>query len=240
MGACALPRRRLPRDLCPHFPSVHASPVPSNAQLVFAVAGFTLTCLQFLMDLFTGPKPPPRSHYEAALWRGKRQVKVVGLVFLGFIFVGWGSALAYFTFLADDCSTSNMALYNLAFLLVLLLFVLVGIVVVLGCCVGLDCCISGRVKFMVLLREQPEFMPEAPHPEQFVVEQAADSSALMPGVPNRRPPTAYGSGGGMRHPSADDPFYVGAVDESNARLCSGELQGKGATWTSAGHSLPVV
>jgi hypothetical protein len=89
------------------------------------------------------------------MWRGRRQVTVVGVVLLGCVTLAWGIVLMYYTFLADDCSSNNPSLYNIALLLVLLLLVLIALALILGCCVGLDCLLSGRLKLVLQLRDQP-------------------------------------------------------------------------------------
>jgi len=151
--------------------------------LIFVISGLALTILGFVFDLFSGPAPPPRSHYEAAMWRGRRQAKVISITVLIILFVAWGILLAYFTFDDAQCNANIPRLYNIALLLVLLLAVLVCLGLFLGCCVLLDCCISGRMKFVLLLRDQPEFKYEAPDEEQF---KAGHDATLIPGNPSRR------------------------------------------------------
>jgi len=150
--------------------------------LVFVVAGLTLTLLSFIFDLFSGPKPPPRSHYEAAMWRGRRQAKVISVVVLCLLLLGWAILLAYFTANSDACNESTPRLYNISLLLCLLMAVLLLLFLFLGCCVLLDCCISGRMKFVLLMRDQPEFKYEGPDEEQFV---PTHDATLIPGNPSR-------------------------------------------------------
>lgn len=202
--------------------------------LLFAITGACLTVVSFVSDLFTGPKPPPRSYYEAALWRGRRQVKVIGCLILLAACLGWGLALVYFTLHDNGCATQGsdrplQSLYNVAYLLVLLMLVVFGLVLVLGCCVCCDCFLSGRVK-MVLLLSDAKYEP--PAAEQYHTGGIGDGAeTLVPGVPARQQRSQYGT--------ADESFFVGAVEESQSRLfVSSTAQQPGATWSSAGPKLP--
>jgi len=182
--------------------------------------------------MFSGPKPPPRSFYEATLWRGRRQVKVVGYVLLLMIFLGWGIALTYYTFTDDGCAMDRdrplQSLYNVAYLLVLLLCVIFGLILLLGCCVLLDCFISGRVR-LILLLANPE-PPLPPPPEQYTSGGSGDER-LIPGVPPRD-----GHGGGQ-YGSAGGTFLIGAVEEPASRVCTAGDVGT-AAWASPGAKLP--
>ena len=54
---------------------INGAPSPIHwLMLAFAIGGTVVVITSFISDMFTGPKPPPRSYYEATLWRGKRQV----------------------------------------------------------------------------------------------------------------------------------------------------------------------
>ena len=198
--------------------------------LVFSIFGGLVVLLSFLHDVFTGPKPPPRSYYEAALWRGRRQVKVVSAVVLGVLFVGWGILISYFTFLGDDCSQSDPSLYNISLLLVLVFCCFLGLVVFLGVCVCLDCLMSGRARFILLISDPKQ--PAAPDPSEYT--QAGSSAGnlderLVPGVPQR---DGYGTQGGS------GAFLVGADDEeAGARICH---EGQAGTWAAAGARLPTA
>ena len=64
--------------------------------LIFAITGIIIVLIMFIHDMFTGPRPPPRSYYEAALWRGRRQVRVIGVVLLLLLFIGWGTLATLF------------------------------------------------------------------------------------------------------------------------------------------------
>ena len=204
--------------------------------LLFSVSGVLVVSLSFLHDIFTGPKPPPRSYYEAAIWRGRRQVAVLGTVLLLVAFLGWGLALMYFTFLGDECSQSDPSLYNVALMLVLLLLVVLFIILFLGCCVFLDCCISGRVRLLLLIGSpnQQSAADRAPPPEQYASANSKDGELderLIPGVPPR---DGYGSRGSQ---GAGGGFLVGVDAEGAAsRLCVDG--GRSASWSSPGAKLP--
>jgi len=190
--------------------------------LIFAVAGIVIVLLSFFQDIFTPPRPPPRSYYEAALWRGRRQVLIVLMIMGLACFIGWGIALAYFTLLGDECSTKVTSLYNIALLLVLLLLTVIGVGLLLGCCVLLDCCISGRVRFVVLLSNRAQTEKALP-PEQYASTALPEADErLQPGVPERAPPGSYGTTG--RAPSG--AFLVGGIEEGPGR----SLEAAGATW----------
>lgn len=205
--------------------------------LTFAVAGTVIVLISFFGDMFSGPKPPPRSFYEATLWRGKRQVKVISYVLLLMIFIGWGISLTYYAFANDGCSTqgtdpSLTSLYNVAYLLVLLFVVIVGLIAVLGCCVILDCFISGRVRLVMLLGQPEPSLP--PPPEQYANAHTGDER-LVPGVPPRDM-SQYGSGGA----TAGSAFLIGASESPASRLCTASDQQPGAVWASPGAKLPTV
>jgi len=213
---------------------LYGSPTPIHwLMLLFTVTGIVLVVASFFIDMFSGPKPPPRSYYEATLWRGRRQVKVLGIVLLLMMFLGWGILLIYYTFTDDGCATQGgdrplASLYNVAYLLVLLLLVIFGLIAVLGCCVVLDAFISGRVRMVMLLREPEQPMP--PPPQQYASSDAADER-LVPGVPPRD--GTYGTTGG----SSGGGFMFGAVAEPGSRLCTGNETAT-ASWASPGAKLP--
>jgi len=214
----------------------HGAPSPIHwLLLLFGAAGVAVVSLTFIHDIFSGPKPPPRSYYEAALWRGRRQVKVVGVVLLFMAFVGWGIALCYYTFVGDDCVKQDRQLYNIALLLVLLLCVLVAIVLVLGCCVCLDCIISGRLRLILLLTNPSP--PQPPPAGQYAAANAAaGDERLVPGVPLRDPtgPSggSYGTGG----------YFVGVADDAGTRLCNDDSAppagSVASVWSTPGAKLP--
>ena len=105
-----------------------------------------------------------------------------------------------------------------------LLAALLALILLLGCCVALDCCISGRIKFVLLMRDQPEFEAQPPPQEQY-----ATVESLVPGAPARASAvTSYGTG---------DGFYVGAIDESGSRLMSERIE-RQSVFHSAGPRLP--
>lgn len=181
---------------------LHGAPTPIHwLLLIFTITGMFIVICSFLIDMFTGPKPPPRSFYEATLWRGRRQLKVIGYVLLLLLFLAWGIALIYFTFNDDGCASQGggaggggggglyggglNSLYNIACLLVLLLVVTFGLISFLGCCVLLDCFLSGRVRFILLLQAGQPPMP--PPPEQYGSADliAQGDERLVPGVPPR-------------------------------------------------------
>ena len=218
---------------------INGAPSPIHwLMLLFAVTGITLTLFSFLSDMFTGPKPPPRSYYEATLWRGKRQLKVIGYVLLLMIFLGWGILLIYYTFTDDGCAAQAgdrplQSLYNVAYLLVLLLIVIFGLISVLGCCVCLDCFISGRVR-LILLLANPE-PPLPPPPEQYSSGGTGEGDErLVPGVPPR---DAYGGGQYGTNGGSGGAFLIGGVDEPGTRLCTSGDQ-PSAAWASPGPKLP--
>ena len=200
-------------DPPPAFP-----PAPRSAQspihwllLVFAITGLSLTLMSFIVDLFSGPKPPPRSQHEATTWRGKRQITVVGVVLLGCTTLAWGIVLMYYTFLADGCSSYNPSLYNIAFLLVLILVVLLALALILGCCVGLDWLLSGCLKFVVTLRDQPDFNSQEPLEEPYQkIESVKYPYSIKYGTASAAPPR-------------DTSYYVGAIDESGMRTVGPRL-----------------
>jgi len=169
----------------------------------------------FLMELFSGPKPPPRSYYEATLWRGKRQLKVAFLLILVRLGVGWGIALAYFVLSDTECkdldSSSNT--YRVAALLVFLLALILILLLFLGCCVITDFLVSGRAKVVLLMKDSSPF-PEQPMAEDYDNGPQSDPT-LQPGIdgyPEPRMSTKYGTGD-------DSSFYVGAVNEHPSRMC---------------------
>lgn len=199
--------------------------------------------MTFLQDMFTGPKPPPRSYYEATLWRGKRQVKVIGYVLLFMLFVGWGLTLVYYTIFADNvngCSTAEgdrplQSLYNVAYLLCLLLFIILFLFLFLGCCVLLDLFINGRVRLVLLLGNPDPPLP--PPPEQYAAGSQGHDERLVPGVPKRdgyggQYGTAGEAGGGY-----EGGFLVGSVAEPRSRLCN-DSNTTTASWASPGAKLP--
>lgn len=210
---------------------LNGAPSPIHwLMLLFAVGGTFLVSFSFLYDMFTGPKPPPRSYYEATLWRGRRQVKIIGLTLLLALFLGWGMLLTYYTFTDDGCATQGgdrplQSLYNVAYLLVLLLCVIFGLIVVLGCCVCLDCFLSGRVR-MVMLLSNPE-PPLRPPPKQYSGSEDHEER-LIPGVPPREYGTTCVGGGG---------FLCGAACEPASRLCTSGDQPT-ASWALPGAKLP--
>jgi hypothetical protein len=183
--------------------------------LLFACAGVILTLLMFLIDLFSGPKAPPRSYYEATLWRGKRQLKVAFVLLLALLAVGWGIALAYFVLSDTECSEqdSSSSTYKVAALLVFLLALLLFLILFLGCCVVLDFLISGRAKVVLLMKDSNPF-PVQPNADDFEEGPEADPT-LQPGVDNYPEPrmsTKYGTGD-------DSTFYVGAINDAPSRMC---------------------
>jgi len=183
--------------------------------LIFAVAGTTIVVFSFISDMFSGPKPPPRSYYEATLWRGRRQLKVIGYVVLLCIFLGWGFLLTYYTFTDDGCANQGgdrtlQSLYNVAMLLVLLLLVVFFLVLTLGCCVLLDCFLSGRVRMVLLLRDPEPPLP--PPPAQYST--GDNDERLVPGVPPRD------GTAGPYGPASSSAFLVGAIEDGGSRLCS--------------------
>jgi len=200
--------------------------------LIFAVSGIVVVLLMFINDMFTGPQPPPRSYYEAALWRGRRQVRVVGVVLLLLLFIGWGATLLYFVFLGDDCSTSDPSLYNVALLIVFLILLILALIVFLGCCVCLDCLISGRVRLLLLLNPTPPL--QAPS-EQFAKRSAnaATDSGLTPGVPGREVGAAEDGGYGYMYGTSNGPTLVGA-EVSSTRMCVESAPKTEFTRTGAG------
>jgi len=187
--------------------------------LLFAVAGVILVILNFLSELFSGPKPPPRSHYEATLWRGKRQLKVLFATLLAALVVGWAVTLAWFTITDEECSTSESSLYKIAMLLLLLMGALLALVAFLGCCVTLDCFLSGRAKLILQIKDKAPFA--RPSADMYDTPPEADAT-LQAGVPPREP-TSYGS--------ADDAYFVGAVDDGPSKLCYDDAP-IGTKWTS--------
>lgn len=190
--------------------------------LLFSVAGLVLTILSFLHDMFAGPTPPPRSHYEAALWRGRRQVTVIGVSLLLMCLLGWGIALGYFTLLSDECARHDPSLYNIALLLVTLLGLIAVLALLLGCCIVLDCFISGRVRLLLLLSN-----PQAPPPPPAEQYTSTGNERLIPGVPKREAGSGgYGTG---------DAFTIGVEEREDysvprhSRL-NVESARSGATW----------
>jgi len=200
--------------------------------LIFAVTGTTVVIFSFISDMFSGPKPPPRSYYEATLWRGKRQLKVIGYVVLLCLFLGWGFLLTYYTFTDDGCANQGgdrrlLSLYNVAMLLVLLLLVVFFLVVTLGCCVLLDCFLSGRVRMVLLLRDPEPPLP--PPPEQY--SNGDNDERLVPGVPPRDGTVGqYGT-------TSSSAFLVGACEDGGSRLCTAS-DVPTAAWASPGAKLP--
>ena len=190
--------------------------------------------ISFFHDMFSGPKPPPRSYYEASLWRGRRQVRVLSWVALLAAFLGWGILLSYYTFTDDGCAAQGgdrplQSLYNVAYLLVLLLCVIFGLIAVLGCCVVLDCFVSGRVRFVMLLSSPEQPLP--PPPEQFATGGRQDGDErLVPGVPPR-------DGTAKQYGTAGGAMLIGAVEESRSRLCTANNVPT-ADWSSPGAKLP--
>jgi len=186
--------------------------------LVFVIIGLVLTLFGFIVDLFSVPQPPPRSHYEVAMWRGRLQAKAVSFAILAILFVVWGIMLCYFTFAGDDCNRSTPRLYNIALLLCLLLAVLVGLSMFLGCCVLLDCCISGRMKFILLLRDPPEhFTNEPPHDAEQLHVPVYDST-LIPGNPSRKDGRlASKSSYGTQYGTPDDDMATSRLERAVER-----------------------
>ena len=162
------------------------------------------------------------------------QVKVVGITLLLMICLGWGLLLTYYTFTDDGCATQGgdrplQSLYNVAYLLVLLLCVIFGLIAVLGCCVCLDCFISGRVRMVMLLSDPEPSLP--PPPGQFATGGSGDGDErLVPGVPPRDA-SSYGTASGA--------FMCGATSEPASRLCTAAEQTT-ADWSSPGAKLPKV
>ena len=186
--------------------------------LLFVITGLVLTLFGFIVDLFSVPQPPPRSHYEVAMWRGRMQAKAVSFAILAILFVVWGIMLCYFTFAGDDCNRSTPRLYNIALLLCLLLAVLVGLSMFLGCCVLLDCCISGRMKFILLLRDPPEnFTNEPPHDAEQLHVPVYDST-LIPGNPSRKDGRlASKSSYGTQYGTPDDDMATSRLERAVER-----------------------
>jgi hypothetical protein len=187
--------------------------------LVFVITGLVLTLFGFIVDLFSVPQPPPRSHYEVAMWRGRLQAKAVSFAILAILFVVWGIMLCYFTFAGDDCNRSTPRLYNIALLLCLLLAVLVGLSMFLGCCVLLDCCISGRMKFILLLRDPPEhFTNEPPHEHAEQLHVPVYDSTLIPGNPSRKDGRlASKSSYGTQYGTPDDDMATSRLERAVER-----------------------
>lgn len=197
--------------------------------LLFSAAGVVIIVLSFLHDIFNGPEPPPRSYFEAELWRGRRQIKVLGGILILMAFIGWGFALVYFTFLGDECSQSDPSLYNVALLLVLLLIICTFLVIFLGSCVCLDCCISGRVRLMLLISNAQLPMPSRTEQDVRGGDDASTFAASderrVPGVPRRE-----------RHDSkvdADGGLCVGLVTDE--RMPPSFIdRGRRASWLASG------
>ena len=209
------------------------SACPPRGRRTRAPQGTFIVLFSFFSDMFSGPKPPPRSFYEATLWRGRRQVKVVFMVLLLALFVGWGILLTYFAFTDDGCASESLeALYNVAYLLVLLFIVIFGLVAILGCCVMLDCFVSGRVRLVMLLAQPEPSLP--PPPEQYARADAEGDERLVPGVPPRDL-SQYGSRGN----TAGSAFLIGGVSEPQSRLCTASEQPT-ASWSAPGAKLPKV
>ena len=123
--------------------------------LMFAVAGATITLTYFISDMFTSPRAPPRSAYEVHKWKMRRQLRIcLNLVLFG-CFCGWGATLFYFTYTQQQCAASAPSIYRLSLLLLLVFWVLIGLAVVLFTCVCIDCCISGRMRLVLLLSDEP-------------------------------------------------------------------------------------
>ena len=218
-------------------PTTHPSLTLCDRASHLWTQGTFIVVVTFLMDMFNGPKPPPRSFYEATLWRGRRQVRVMFIVILMAIFLGWGIALTYYTFTDDGCATQGserplQSLYNVAYLLVLLFIVLFGLIGVLGCCVCLDAFISGRIRLVMLLSDPaPQQLP--PPPEQYASGGTGDGDEqLVPGVPPRD-----GHGGQYGTSAKGGALLIGAVEEPGTRLCTASDE-PSATWASPGAKLP--
>jgi hypothetical protein len=208
---------------------VRGAPSPTHwLLLVFGVTGALLVFLSFVRDLFAAPLPPPRSYYEAAVWRGRRRLTVLSVALLVVLFVGWGVALSYYVFLGDECSEADPSLYYVALLMVLVIVCVVGLLVFFGCCVGLDCLMSGRLKLMLLING-PELDARA------AAKATADADATDAGRAGYG--TSLGAGaappflgwGGMSH--AD--LLIGAEpDTSGLHMCS-DGGGRPAEWSAA-------
>jgi hypothetical protein len=103
-------------------------------------------------------------------------------------------------------------------LLCLLLAVLVGLSMFLGCCVLLDCCISGRMKFILLLRDPPEhFTNEPPHDAEQLHAPVYDST-LIPGNPSREDGRlASKSSYGTQYGTPDDDMATSRLERAVER-----------------------
>ena len=71
------------------------------------------------------------------------------------LFCVWGGFLFYFTYTQQQCASSSPAIYRLSLLLLLVFFVLLGLAVLLFTCVCIDCCVSGRMRLVLLLSDEP-------------------------------------------------------------------------------------
>ncbi|KAL1495628.1 hypothetical protein AB1Y20_016495 [Prymnesium parvum] len=149
--------------------------------LIFAVSGLVITLSIFVVDMFTSPRAPPRSAFEVHKWKMRRQMRIcMNLVFFA-LFCVWGSLLFYFVYSQEECSSSAPSLYRLALLLLLVFFVFLGLACFLFVCVCFDCCLSGRMRLVLLLSDDPARVappPGAKDEHHFLVGATHSSTRL--------------------------------------------------------------
>lgn len=190
--------------------------------LLFAVSGLIVTLGKFVADMFTYPTPPPRSAYEVHVIKMRRQLRVCLNLLLFAVFCVWGGFLFYFTESQSECASSSPSIWRLALLLRLVFIVIVVGAFGLFTCVCIECCMSGRMRLVMLLSDDPAYG------SSYTGDAAAGASgAPVAGAPAGRsqcssrapePHTQmplYSPGAPQQ---AGSKFYVGATDDRRSRL----------------------
>jgi len=218
--------------------------------LLFAVAGLTFTLVKFIADMFSTPNPPPRSAYEVHKIKMKRQVRVCINLVLFSLFCVWGGFLTYFTETQSQCASSSPSIWRLALMLRFAAFCVFFLALGLAACVCVECCLSGRMRLVLLLADDPLYgygsytgdaatsasihaasagvLPAAGdgyrHPEE-----STKFAAVAPD-PAGRPGTT-----GAPRARTDGKYFVGAIPDQRSRLVSEspELGGMSTSYTNA-------